>query len=171
MRRRISIIMALALAPLACSAFVPKSPRLVWNTTASTPVGLYAILRGTPRRGDLALIDPPARVRVLAIARGYLAQASLLIKPVVAARGDRICRVGSTVWISGHKVATARVADAQRRPLPIWRGCQVLSPGQIFVLGIAIDSFDSRYFGPIDARYVVGIAIPIWTVPPKLDTQ
>jgi conjugative transfer signal peptidase TraF len=165
MRRRIACLGAVALAALGCSALVPKHPRLVWNTTASTPVGLYTTLRGSPRRGELALIDPPRRVRALAVARGYLTQRSLLIKPVAALGGDRICRVGFTVWISGHKVATARVADAQRRRLPIWRGCQVLSPGQIFVLGLATDSFDSRYFGPIDARYVVGVAVPVWTVP------
>lgn len=165
MRRRIACLGAVALAALGGAALVPKHPRLVWNTTASTPVGLYTTLRGSPRRGELALIDPPRQVRGLAVARGYLTPASLLIKPVAAVSGDRVCRVGLKVWISGRKLATARVADAQRRRLPVWRGCQVLRPGQIFVLGIATDSFDSRYFGPIDARYVVGIAVPIWTVP------
>jgi type IV secretory pathway protease TraF len=67
------------------------------------------------------------------------------------------------VWISSHKVAVARVADAQRHLLPTWRGCRVLPAGQIFVLGSAPASFDSRYFGPIDARYVVGIGFPVWT--------
>ncbi len=165
MRSCISLLVVLALAALVSSAFVPKFPRFVWNTTASTPVGLYIIVHGTPRRGNLALIDLPPNVRTLAVARGYLAPGSFLIKPVAAVSADRICRVGITVWVAGHKVAAARGTDAQRRLMPTWRGCRVLSSGQIAVLGVPTDSFDSRYFGPIDAGYMIGIAIPIWTVP------
>jgi conjugative transfer signal peptidase TraF len=163
MRRRIAVLGAVGLAALAASAFVSKRPCLVWNTTASTPLGLYVIVRRPPRPGDLVLLDPPSNVRALALRRGYVTQQSLLIKPVAAAGGNRVCRVGFTVWISGHKVATARIADAQRRPLPTWRGCHVLHSTQIFVLGRSSDSFDSRYFGVIAARRVVGIAVPIWT--------
>ena len=161
--RRIASLAAVGVALLTGSVLVPRQQRFVWNTTASTAVGVYAVLRRSPLRGELALIDLPPDVRRLAIARGYLSHASLLIKPVAAVSGDRICRVGRTVWVSGHKIATARVADAQRRLLPTWRGCQLLGPGQIFVLGIANDSFDSRYYGPIDAHNVVGTAIPVWT--------
>jgi conjugative transfer signal peptidase TraF len=163
MRWRVALLAAVGLAALAGSVLVPRLPRIVWNTTASTPIGLYAVLRRPPLRDELALIGLPPDVRALAIARGYLGPASLLIKLVAAVSGDRVCRVGFTVWVSGRKVANARVSDAQRHLLPTWRGCRVMGPGQIFILGIANDSFDSRYFGPIDARYIVGTAVPIWT--------
>jgi type IV secretory pathway protease TraF len=112
----------------------------------------------------LVLVALPEPVRKLAATRQYLARRSLLIKPVAAISGDRVCRLGARVWISGHAAVTARAADALDRPLPTWRGCRILSSTQIFVLSRSSDSFDSRYFGVIDVRRVVGIAVPVWTV-------
>jgi conjugative transfer signal peptidase TraF len=161
-RRRIALLTAFGLAALTLSSFLRGPPALVWNATPSVPLGLYGIVRGSPQRGDLVLIDPPPTVRALTTARGYLSPRALLIKPVIAIAGDRVCRLHSFVWIAGHRVVIARPADAQGRLLPSWRGCRVLKPGQIFVLGRSMDSFDSRYFGPIDRLFVVGVAFPIW---------
>lgn len=163
MTHRIVTLAALGLAALTCPSFLPQVPSLVWNATPSAPVGLYAIERDSPQRGDLALIDPPPAIRRLASGRGYLSARSLLIKPVIAIVGDRVCRLHALVWVQRHRLVVARATDAQDHSLPTWRGCRVLGPGQIFVLGRSSDSFDSRYFGPIDHGFVVGIAHPIWT--------
>jgi conjugative transfer signal peptidase TraF len=163
MKRRIALGMAFGIAAVACSFF--GHPHLVWNTTASMPTGLYLLHRSFPARAQMVLIDPPPAVRRLAIARGYLGPRSTLLKTVVALQGDRVCRWGSAVWVSGNRIAAARVADARHRLLPAWRGCQVLGHGEVFVLGHASSSFDSRYFGSIDARWIIGVAVPIWTVP------
>lgn len=164
MRGRIALLAALALVLLASPHIVSNTPLVVWNVSPSVPIGLYHVIRRTPRRGDLVLADLSEHVRKLTTARRYLAPRSLLIKPVAAIGGDRVCRLGSMVWISGHAGVTALAADALDRPLPTWRGCRILSSTQLFVLGPSADSFDSRYFGVIDVRRVVGIAVPIWTV-------
>jgi conjugative transfer signal peptidase TraF len=163
-RGRIALLAALVFALLASPYLVSHWPLFVWNVTPSVPVGLYQIVRRSPRQGDLVLVALPERVRTLAAARQYLGPKSLLIKPVAAISGDRVCRLGSRVWISGHAGVTARAADALDRPLPTWRGCRILTSTHIFVLSRSRDSFDSRYFGPIHVRSVVGIAVPIWTV-------
>jgi conjugative transfer signal peptidase TraF len=163
-RGHIALLAALALVLLASPHIVSNTPLVVWNVSPSVPVGLYHVVRRSPRRGDLVLVVLPEHVSKLTTARRYLAPRSLLIKPVAAIGGDRVCRLGSRVWVSGHAGVTAGAVDALDRPLPTWRGCRLLHSTQVFVLGPSADSFDSRYFGVIDVRRVVGIAVPVWTV-------
>jgi type IV secretory pathway protease TraF len=46
--------------------------------------------------------------------------------------------------------------------MPVWQGCHQLQDGQVFVLGTHAESFDSRYFGPIDGEQITGAAIPLF---------
>jgi conjugative transfer signal peptidase TraF len=137
-------------------------PRLLWNTSPSVPVGLYWIASAAPDTGELAVIRLPDALRALVAARGYLGDTALLIKPLAAGTGDLVCRHGATLTINGQAAAQARTADARGRPLPHWSGCITLGAGQVLVLSVAADSFDSRYFGPIDSSRVVGVAHPVW---------
>jgi conjugative transfer signal peptidase TraF len=137
-------------------------PRLLWNTSPSVPVGLYWIAGAAPTTGEFAVIRLPDALRALAAARGYLGLTALLIKPVAAGVGDVVCRHGATVTINGKPAADAWVADERGRPLLHWSGCTTLAAGQVFVLSAAPDSFDGRYFGPIDRSQVLGAARPVW---------
>jgi type IV secretory pathway protease TraF len=105
----------------------------------------------------------PVPIRNLAAEHGYLAAGMLLIKPVAAGPGDVVCRHAAIVTVNAHAVAWARNADALGRWLPRWSGCVTLTAGQVFVLSTAPDSFDSRYFGPIDGGHVLGVGQAIWT--------
>jgi len=111
----------------------------------------------------LAVIRLPEPFLMLASARGYLLAGILLIKPIAAGAGDLVCRHGAIVTINGRTAALAKAGDAGGRPLPRWQGCRRLDALQIFVLSPDADSFDSRYFGPLDSRHVVGTAVPLWT--------
>jgi type IV secretory pathway protease TraF len=53
-------------------------------------------------------------------------------------------------------------------PLPHWTGCISLLAGQVFVLSPEPDSFDGRYFGPIDSGHVVGAARSVWVKQPDV---
>jgi type IV secretory pathway protease TraF len=101
-------------------------------------------------------------LRILAETRGYLRKGALLIKPIAAGAGDTVRRHGPLVTINGRIAARAGTLDAAGRTLPAWSGCFRLAADQIFVLSADPDSFDSRYMGPIDRAYVVGIAQPVW---------
>ncbi|MCB1996530.1 MAG: S26 family signal peptidase, partial [Rhodoferax sp.] len=49
------------------------------------------------------------------------------------------------------------------RPLPSWAQCRQLSPGELFLFSVTTPaSFDSRYFGPVSASAVIGVAHPVW---------
>jgi conjugative transfer signal peptidase TraF len=138
-------------------------PRLVWNVTASVPIGLYWARPGTAiRRGDLALVPVPDTVRSLAAARGYIPTGISLIKPVAAVAGDVVCAVGTTISINGHLVAERQTSDSHGRVLPWWQGCGPLRSSEFLVLAPSRDSFDSRYFGPVNGQDVIARLVPLW---------
>jgi len=155
------------LAPLvtafaACAALVvaPHArsyPVLIWNASPSAPIGLYLIEKRRPDIAEIAILRSPEWATILADERSYLPSSALLLKPVAARNGDTVCRFGRFVFINGRLRALALRHDQMKRNLPAWGGCLKLDNGQIFVLSKHKDSFDSRYFGPIADRNVVGV--------------
>ena len=105
------------------------APRLVWNVSASAPIGLYRVLPGKPVRGDLVLVQAPGSLRQLAADRGYLPSNVPLVKRIVAAGDDVVCAAGDAISINGRVVAErlARrpawppAAELERLPSPRWR--------------------------------------------------
>lgn len=143
---------------------LPTSPLLLWNASASAPIGLYAI-RPASRiaRGDLLVMRLPKAIARFAAARGYLPEHVPLLKPSGAGTGDQICGISRQIWINGRRAAVRRVADGIGRPLPLWQSCVRLGTHQIFPLNpTRADSFDGRYFGPISDDAVIGHAVPLW---------
>jgi conjugative transfer signal peptidase TraF len=141
-------------------------PRLVWNASASAPLGLYWLAGGPVSRGDFVLAALPDSARRLAAERGYLSAGVPLVKRVAASGGDTVCAVATTITITidGDAVAARLAADSRGRPLPAWAGCQVLRDGEFFLLMPDVpDSFDSRYFGPVAASSIIGRLVPLWT--------
>lgn len=145
-------------------AMLAPQPRLLWNASASVPVGLYAIDVGAaPTRGDLVAIAPPAQLSDWLSVRGYLPRGVPLLKRVAAMEGALVCRSGVFVTIDGAPAARTRSADSMGRTLPPWLGCRRLRRGELFLLGASPDSLDGRYFGPLPASAVIGTAHPILT--------
>ena len=154
----------LGIAALGATIAVPPVPRLVWNASASAPVGLYVVSPGVPvAAGDMVVARTPEPWRGLAASRDYLPANVPLVKRVVAARGDRICARGEAVSINGVPAVTRRARDARGRILPWWEGCVRLGEGDAFLLmaGEAA-SFDGRYFGATRARDILGKAHLLW---------
>lgn len=150
--------MAVALALLVAPFVATTRPLLIWNASASVPTGLYWIGRKLPSTGDLAVVRLPTYIAALAADREYLSRTAYLVKPVAAISDDRVCRFGGHVFIRGVFTARALPMDSRRRPLPRWQGCRVLRAGEFFLLSHDPGSFDSRYFGPIQAEHIVGRA-------------
>lgn len=161
---------ALAVASLTGSALaltvaVPAPPRLVWNLTESAPTGLYRIsdARGL-RRGDLVVLVPPETLRSWLDSRRYLDTGALLLKPVEALPGSRVCRSDGGITVNGEWRAHARARDRQGRSLPRWRGCHIVARDELFLLNAEHSgSLDGRYFGAVPRSNVLGRAIPLWT--------
>jgi len=150
--------------PVAATLIVPPVPRLLWNATASAPVGLYLVTPGQQtHRGEFAIAWLPPKARMLADHRRYLPASVPLVKPVAATGGDLVCACGVAITVNQRIVAYRLRQDRAGRPLPWWQGCHRLATAQVFLLGIARpDSFDGRYFGPIDRDALIGTARPLW---------
>ena len=173
MTGRASLVLgALGLTGLCFGALASPAPRLVWNASASAPLGLYWLTHEAIRRGDFVLAEPPDSARRLAAARGYLPAGVRLVKRVAALAGDMVCAVGRAILINGQVAAERLDHDGRGRPLPAWHGCRRLGPDEVFLLmGDVPDSFDGRYFGPIQRWAVVGKLVPLWAFWPEQDRR
>ena len=163
---------ACGLAALAWASFVHPLPRLIYNPSDSVAVGWYRVdplhhQPGSPPRplsvGSIVLTTLPPDAAALAAQRGYLPARVPLLKRVGAVAPQHVCVFDALVWIDGVPVAAVRPADQLGRPLPSWPQCRQLRPGELFLLSSTNPvSFDSRYFGPVSASAVIGVARPIW---------
>lgn len=166
-RRRLTVRLAagaLFVALVAASAIRRPTPRLIWNASASAPIGLYGLHPGaTPWRGARVAAALPGRVADLAATRGYLPRGVPVIKTVAALPGDRICAVAGTISVNGTVVATTLRVDRSGRALPHWHGCRRLAADQYLLLnGTVGASFDGRYFGPSAGADILGTVTPLW---------
>ena len=163
LRRRMAAVAVLAAALGATIALRP-TPLLVWNASASTPVGLYAVTAGAPLdSGDYVIARLPGALRDLAARRHYLPANVPLVKRVAAVPGDAVCAFGETIWINGRRAALRRRTDGMGRPMPWWTGCVRLRGTTHFLLIAANPaSFDGRYFGPTAGADIIGKARLLW---------
>jgi len=162
--RRRALILGAGIAALNLTMVFPPVPRLVWNHSASAPVGLYLVSPGAHLvPGDMVVAWPPEPARTLAAHRHYLPSDVPLVKRVAGAAGDSVCAQGDRVTIDGKVAAHRLAADPSGRPLPRWEGCLRLRQGSyLLLMTLRPDSFDGRYFGVTHERDIVGKARPLW---------
>ena len=167
---------ACGLAALAWVSFLPDNmrplPRFTYNPSDSVAVGWYRV-EPIDHRADslprplsvdsIVLVPLPTDAAALAAQRGYLPTRVPLLKRVGAIAPQEVCVAGRRVRIDGVPVAAVLPADRFGRPLPSWQQCRRLEPGELFLLSVTNPaSFDSRYFGPVRASAVLGVAHPVW---------
>ena len=110
------LISAVVCAVICIAASAPRAPLLVWNATASAPLGLYFRTSSSAvNKGDLLLVHTPARIAAYAAGRGYLPMHVPLIKRAAAISGDVICAKGETVWLNGRVLLRRRTMDSKGR--------------------------------------------------------
>ncbi|WP_163268357.1 S26 family signal peptidase [Chelativorans alearense] len=150
---------------VAAAAVIPISLKLVWNVSASAPIGLYRIEPAEHLEvPDLVAVMLPAPLEDFMVERGYIGRDVPILKHILGLSGQRVCRTGHVITVDGIAMGYARDRDRLDRPLPVWSGCRVVAADELFLMNWqASDSFDGRYFGPLPAATVIGRTIPLYT--------
>jgi signal peptidase I len=106
-------------------------------------VDKLSYLIGQPRRGDVVVFNYP-----LATERDF-------IKRIMALPGETITLAGGVVSIDGRPLTEPYIAAP-----PASGGTWKLGPNQYFVMGDnRNNSSDSRSWGPLDRKYLIGKAL------------
>ena len=160
-----AIVTTVAVSLLGIASVASFAPKLIWNASASTPVGFYTIEEPGPVAvTDLVAVDAPEPLATFLSDGGYLPRGVPLLKRVAALPGQRVCRSGLAITVDGVPMGEALDRDRRGRPLPIWQGCRLVANGELFLMNWQVrDSLDGRSFGPLPATAVIGRATPLYT--------
>ena len=151
------ILLALLVSSVLCTG-----KRVVCNYTDSLPHGIYLICRGTVKKGDIVVFRPTGVAAKLIGERHYLRPDGFLMKHVAGLPGDSVCADRRYFRVAGTDYGERADCDSKGRPLPAYRFCGRLKVGIIVASWGMKNSFDSRYFGPVERASIVGIAKPLW---------
>lgn len=148
------------------------------NTTPSFPLGLWQIepMAHGVAVGDTVFICPPPGDPLMKTGRdrGYLHRGALcpggfapLIKTIVATAGQKVMVSGGEVFIDGVRLLLSAVLarDGEGRAMRAYSG-GIVPLGFVFLHSDFVASYDSRYFGPIPAKGILGLAKPVFTFAP-----
>jgi len=136
---------------------------LRYNGSHSFPLGFYLASNKRPQRGDLVTVSlPELPIFDLAKARGYFdvaySPAAHLMKRVAATAGDRVTIDLAGVQVNGIRLANSAPlpCDLAGRPLqPYILKDHFLGPDEVLLMSdYNPASFDSRYFGPLNATTI-----------------
>jgi conjugative transfer signal peptidase TraF len=162
--RGIAITTCLAAIAAGLAALFHPTPKLLWNASASVPIGLYAVRpAGVLHVTELVVVRAPEPLARFLADRGYLPKDVPLLKRILALPGQTVCRMDRTITVDGIAMGDALERDRHGRALPVWQGCRVVPAGEVFLMNRqSKDSLDSRYFGSLPASTIVGQAEPLW---------
>lgn len=132
------------------------------NESRSLPRGLYVRRFGEDiHRGRTTAMTQPEAARAYLESLGA-PKDMLLLKRVAAVGGDRVCREHDRV-ITPSGEARVLAKDRRGAALAAWRGCRRLEADEVFLLGEGAESFDSRYFGPVNRSQLRGVFMAVAT--------
>ena len=158
----ITCVLTMGMVVAACVDF-PK--KLIWNASASTPIGLYSIApAGRFEVTDLVAVRAPEPLFGFMVGRGYIGRGVPLMKRVAGLPGQQVCRHDYAITVDGVPMGDALDRDHLGRSLPTWQGCRRIAEGELFLMNWSVgNSLDGRYFGPLPTSAVIGRAMPLWT--------
>ena len=86
-----------------------------------------------------------------------------LIKKVGCAPGEVLTRdAQGQFFCQGVFIGKALAADSQKRPLPGFQYSGIVPEKNFFMIGTNPRSYDSKYFGFVDAGKILHKALPLW---------
>lgn len=156
----------LGVALIALSS-VQRRPLLIYNLSQSAAPGWYRI---SPQieydRGDMVAVSLPKWAETLAVERGYLPPKVPILKTIQAVEGDRYCVTSASISVENKSPIPILQTDSKSRVMPaLPRGCRRVQAGHVLLFSTRVpSSFDSRYFGEVNAQKIIGSVVYIGTV-------
>src|SRR5712672_2068012 len=122
---RLAYVMSTSFVVLAIAgrSSVSITPKLIWNASASAPIGLYTV-RTAADLGvtNLVAVDAPEPLASFLSQREYLPRGVPLMKRIAALPGQTVCRIGRNVAVDTIAMGEALARDRRGRELPVaWR--------------------------------------------------
>lgn len=150
---------------LLLGGWLPLPKILVYNRSASLPVGWYLIVPTQQLHvGDIVVFKAPSQAEALAIERGWLPKGDLMLKQIGALAGmsyriqdDGQFYVGDAYWGQALEV------DRQDRPMPQLRGSFTVESGNFLPVSHHPTSFDGRYYGTVPLANIRCKVVPVLT--------
>ena len=165
------LVMAFGSGALAL-AFAAEWAGLRFNDSPSMPTGLY-VRTSSESNASLVVFCPAEPFARLSVERGYRSRgncpdgAEPLAKPIAARPGDVVELSAAGMVVNGRLLQNSPplATDTAGRPLSHWPfGRYVVAPGTVWVASTYRPrSFDSRYFGPVEASQVREHVRPLLT--------
>lgn len=173
-------------AALAAAALAAPRDLLLYNHSPSVPEGFYVRTSAPVTLGAFVTVRARNVAPDEARQRQFEDDSDRFIKRVAAAAGARVCGDGQRLTISGDDIVVVGADEQQQiaaaseaahdghgraaavRILAVeqggdhrspvgWRGCRVLTDGEVLLLGDTADSFDGRYWGPVSVHLIEGV--------------
>jgi conjugative transfer signal peptidase TraF len=135
------------------------------------PIGFYRRVRAVVvKRGDLVAVCLPKPIAVVALQRGYLrtghcpGEVVPVLKQVIAIPGDRVILTNHAIKINSVNYTAAFMpTDHNKKPIKKWivNGCYLSSGYWIYGANDTANSWDSRYYGPVNRSAILGVYKPL----------
>ncbi|MCV3371727.1 S26 family signal peptidase [Campylobacter lari] len=114
--------------------------KIHFNTTFSMPLGIYKEVKNNMiAKNDIVIFTIPQKKEIL-------------LKKVIATKGDFVEVNASGVFINKIFIPNSTIfkVDSNNNPLEFSPIKHILKDNEIFVKGVHVKSYDSRYFGVVN---------------------
>ena len=139
----------------------------VWiNLSDSLAHGVYTVTtqKSDLKKGDLILTCIPELYSNFALERSYLMagkcydKVAPVGKYIVATTGDLVQSTSDGIYVNHILIKNSKALneDKNGNPMFIYKINRKLTENELFVINEKENSFDSRYFGIINKRQVIG---------------
>lgn len=143
---------------------------LIINITGSMPRGIYWRETGDLHRGDLVAFCLNEKTQRFGLKQGYLIHGTRcnfsepLIKKIIAMPGDNVTLSSQSIIVNSQTISYQTLpVDSHERPLKAYPSGNYANTKNYWVMGTdSQQSWDSRYFGPINPKSI------LWKIKPWL---
>jgi len=145
------------------------------NLSASMPIGIYELTEDRIGIGQMVAVCLPSAIARIGRERGYLRSGpcasgdQAVVKHVAGMAGDTIEVQPIGVTINGTAIPNSAVMERDRAGRPLahvpW-GTTTLQHGELWLMStLQPNSWDSRYFGPVQFADVMVAVRPVFVTP------